>query len=163
MIERYRRWHEHERDANDKMIAMLESVPQEQQGDPRFARAVDYAAHIGGCRVNWLDRIEGREPTVDWFPENTPLESLGPLFEKSEARWLDPLSDDDLNRDFEYNARDGSRYRWYVVGQIVQLFGHAFYHRGMVAMIVDDLGGAKVDTDYLFWAFDQDERYGRID
>ncbi|MGC4045162.1 MAG: DinB family protein [Armatimonas sp.] len=35
--------------------------------------------------------------------------------------------------------------------QIVQLIGHAPYHRGQVALLVDQLGGEVVDTDYADW------------
>jgi uncharacterized damage-inducible protein DinB len=35
--------------------------------------------------------------------------------------------------------------------QIVQLIGHASYHRGQVALLVDQLGGETVDTDYADW------------
>jgi uncharacterized damage-inducible protein DinB len=31
------------------------------------------------------------------------------------------------------------------------VFGHAWYHRGQIAMLVKDLGGETVDTDYIFW------------
>jgi len=55
-----------------------------------------------------------------------------------------------------------SQYRWSIEGQIVQLVGHAFYHRGQIAQIVDDLGGSTVDTDYLFWAYVKNPRYGKI-
>jgi uncharacterized damage-inducible protein DinB len=35
--------------------------------------------------------------------------------------------------------------------QVIQLFGHASYHRGQIALLVDQLGGEVVDTDYVDW------------
>ena len=32
------------------------------------------------------------------------------------------------------------------------MVGHAFYHRGQIVMLVAELGGDTVDTDYLFWS-----------
>ncbi len=93
------------------------------------------------------------------------METLRPRFAAIETRWvsyLDLIKDEDLERNFEFPATDGNRYRWNIEGQIVQLVGHAFYHRGQIAMIVDDLGGEKVDTDYLFWAYEKDARWGKI-
>ena len=163
---RFRHWYEHERDCNEKMLAMLESVPAAKRSDQMFQRAVDLAAHLAVCRENWLDRMaDGGDDQTEWFPERVSIDTLGPRYAAIEARWgryLNALPDEELERDFEFPADDGNRYRWNIEGQIVQLVGHAFYHRGQIAMIVDDLGGEKVDTDYLFWAFEKDERWGKV-
>jgi uncharacterized damage-inducible protein DinB len=166
MIEHYRFWYEHERDCNAKMLAMIESVPDENRSDSRFQRALDLAAHMAACRENWLDRMtaDGMNQT-DWNPQGVELASLRLRFEVLESKWtayLDSLSDDDVLRDFEFPTTDGSRFRWNIEGQIIQLVGHAFYHRGQVALLVDALGGETVDTDYLFWAYRRDSKYGKI-
>ncbi len=36
--------------------------------------------------------------------------------------------------------------------QAVTLAGHASCHRGQIALLVDQLGGETVDTDYVYWA-----------
>ena len=73
------------------------------------------------------------------------------------------MRDDDLARDFEFNSSTGDRYRWNIEGQIAQLVGHAFYHRGQISLLVDELGGETVDTDYLFWAVARNSHYGKIE
>lgn len=167
MIKAYRIWYEHERDCNMKMLTMLHSVPDERRSDLRFAKAVGLAAHLAACRENWLDRMKASgENQVDWWPKNVSLDSLGPRYARLERDWteyLNQLDDAGLERDFEYSSTENSRFRWNIEGQIVQLMGHAFYHRGQVALLVDDLGGETVDTDYLYWAYPRDPRYGRID
>lgn len=167
VIERYRHWYEHERAANAKMLAMIESVPVEQRGDPRFQRAVALAGHLAACRENWLDRmVAGGVHQVDWWPEGERLEGLRSRYEKVEVAWsqyLGSLTESELERDFEYGATDGRRYRWNVDGQIFQLVGHAYYHRGQIAQLVEALGGVPEDTDYLYWAFPQNPKYGPID
>ncbi len=50
LLERYRAWYEYEKDCNDKMLAMLESVPEANRSDPRFQRAVTLADHLAACR-----------------------------------------------------------------------------------------------------------------
>jgi uncharacterized damage-inducible protein DinB len=167
MIERYRTWYEHERDCNDKMLGMIESVPVERRGDAKFSKAVTLAAHLAACRDNWLDRMRADGANqVDWWPEEVVAETLRPTFARVETEWTDylnSLNEKDLERDFEFPGSNGLRYRWNIEGQIVQLVGHAFYHRGQVALLVEELGGETVDTDYLFWAFPRDPRYGRIE
>jgi PhnB protein len=152
--ERFRNWYEYERDCNAKSLKMLESVPGEARASPSFARAVGKMAHLVAARQMWLfrlgvvaDRPEG------WFPA-TALEELPAAAEAVEGLWtayLARLTDADLAADVTLTGGDGRRYRWRLADLLTQLFGHAWYHRGQIAMMVKDLGGEAVDTDYIFW------------
>jgi uncharacterized damage-inducible protein DinB len=156
LVERFRKWYEHEKAANQAMLNMLGSVPVERRTDPAFAKAVDLAAHLALCRENWLNRMDSDGSEVDhWFETEADFESLPQRFANIERFWtlyLHRLSDDDLARSFEFAGTDGAEYSLEVEVQLTQMVGHAFYHRGQVAMLVDSLGGETVDTDYLFWA-----------
>jgi uncharacterized damage-inducible protein DinB len=167
MIERYREWYEHERDCNEKMLAMIESVPVDRNNDPKFAQMLQLTAHLAACRENWLDRMtSGGKNQVSWWPEATVLHELRPRFALMEEKWVRYLNESDeeeLARDFEFSGSDGSHFRWNIEGQVVQLVGHAFYHRGQIALLVSQLGGETVDTDYLFWAYSRDPRFGKIE
>ncbi len=167
MLESYQTWYEYERDCNAKMLSMIRSVPKEKQSDPRFLKVVGLAAHLAACRENWLDRMKsGGHNQGEWWPQNASPDSLAPRYaqlEKSWTEYLNKLDDAGLKCDFEFDASGYGRYRWNIEGQIVQLFGHAFYHRGQIALLVDELGGETVDTDYLFWAYPRNPRYGQID
>ncbi len=158
-IENYRLWYEHEKSCNAQMLEMIASVPEEARDDERFTRAVVLAAHLAACRENWLDRMIGDGANqADWWPKTPILEELPARYAVLEAKWthyLARLDDDNLDVDFEFRGSKGLGYRWNIEGQIVQLVGHAFYHRGQIALLVDQLGGKTVDTDYLFWAFKQ--------
>jgi len=148
------------------MLGMIESVPLDKRDDPGFGRALVLAAHLSACRENWLDRMiaEG-QGQVDWWPEDVKFASLRPRYAAMESKWADylaSLTDDDLDCDFEFGTTDGKRWRWSIEGQIVQLVGHAFYHRGQIALLVGELGGEPVDTDYLYWEYQRNPRYGVI-
>ena len=162
--ERFAIWFEHECDCNEKMLAMLESVPLERRNDAAFVRALNLAGHLAACRENWLTRMKGEDKApADWWPLDVNLESLKPRFEAMQGSWRDylaGLSDEVLRGDFEFTSKTGQRYRWNIEGQIVQLMGHAPYHRGQISMIVESLGGETVDTDFLIWAYDRDTWYG---
>ena len=161
---RYRHWYDHERDANAKMLDMIESVPESARADVRFARALVLAAHLAACRENHLEAFHGRPPVAYWFPETVALPSLRPRFAALETAWcdyLDSLTDATLVRDVE--LRDGDfRYLWNIEGQTFQLLGHAAYHRGQIALLIDDLGGTTVDTDYVDWAFGLEPRFKQL-
>ena len=155
-IEDYQKLYLHERDCNDKMLAMLESVPEANRTDTRFQQAVTVAGHLAACRENWLDLMhrDGLH-LVAWFDPKCDLTTLRPRFALLEAQWTDylaHLTDAQLAQDFTF-SENGGRYTLPTEVQIIQLVGHAAYHRGQVALLVDQLGGETVDTDYVFWAF----------
>ncbi len=154
--ERYRELYVYEKDCNAKMLAMICSVPEANRGDDRFQQAVNLAGHLAACRENWLDRMEAEGVRqVGWFDDRCDVATLAQRFDAIEARWtqyLEALSEDDLDRDFDFPIGGGRRYTWRIEGQIIQLIGHAHYHRGQVSLLVDQRGGETVDTDYLFWA-----------
>src|SRR5262249_18620492 len=166
ILDRYRDLFEHEKDCNAKMLSMIESVPASNRNDPRFQRAVSLAGHITACRENWLDRMHANGISqVDWYDKRCELETLRPRFKSMEGKWteyLANLTDKELANEFVFPGGDGNRYRWLTEGQIKQLVGHAAYHRGQIALLVDELGGETMDTDYLYWAIPQDPRYGKI-
>jgi len=148
------------------MLAMIKSVPEDEREDVRFERALCLVAHLSACRENWLDRMSGDgKHQVDWWPKQVALASLKPRLAVVEADWteyLGRLTDEDLDEDFEFTSSDGRRFRWNVEGQIVQLVGHAFYHRGQVALLVSEMGGIPFDTDYLYWEYERNPKYGVI-
>lgn len=155
MIERFRHWYEHEKAANLRMIEMIESVPFERHDDSRFTQAVCLAAHLAACRENWLDRMDsdGQNQT-DWWVDKFELGGLRPRFQRIERQWteyLARLTDEALGQNFQFDTKDGKHYSIKVETQVTQMVGHAFYHRGQIALLVDQLGGTTVDTDYLFW------------
>jgi len=155
LLERYRVLYEHEKDSNHTMLTMLESVPEASRRDARFQQAVTLAGHLAACRENWLDRMEGEERRpVAWWDAQCKLAPLRPRFTALESRWTDYLARLDegyLVQYFEFSEGGEERFRLPAEVQIVQLFGHASYHRGQIALLVDQLGGETVETDYVDW------------
>lgn len=145
---------------------MLDSIPEEKHDLPEYKRAANLAAHLIACRVNWLNRIQAKELGVgEWWPSVASHIQLQERLSQMEAGWseyLENLTDEEFNRDFEYVLSDGRRIRWNVRGQLMQMVGHAFYHRGQIALLVDTLGGVTVDTDYLYWVMTSDSHYGNV-
>ena len=154
LIERYRVLYEHEKDCNHKMLAMLESVPEAARGEARFQHAVTISGHLAACRENWLDRMTGRgDGSVAWWDAGCDSASLRPRFAALERRWteyLAGLSENQLGGDFEF-TEGGPSFRLPTEVQVEQLGSHAAYHRGQISLLVDQLGGDTVDTDYVDW------------
>ena len=153
-LELYRELYGHEKDGNAKMLAMIESVPAGSRSDARFQRAVSIAGHLVACRKNWLNRIRGETSAeAQWYDEKCDFAALHPRFAAADSQWTDYLANLDeaqMAQDFEF-AEGEERFRLPTEMQIVQLFGHASYHRGQIALLVDQLGGEVTDTDYVDW------------
>jgi|CXWL01.1.fsa_nt_gi uncharacterized damage-inducible protein DinB len=165
MISRYKKWLEQEIDSNEKLLKMVQSVPESNRSDSRFQLAVDLGRHMCACRDNWLVRITGSGDEGDWWPKGESIETLSLRMKSYESDWtryLSILSNEELAEDFQFGVSGGNRYNWNVEGQIMQMVGHAFYHRGQIALLVDQLGGTVIDTDYLYWAYQQDPRWGIV-
>jgi uncharacterized damage-inducible protein DinB len=148
---------EWEKDSNRKMLGMIESVPEAMRTDARFAEAVRLAAHVVACRENWLNRIVGQGDRQGlWFEDDAVLEGLRERFEAMEKRWaeyLESATDESLAGDFSFVLLNGNTYSLPIEIQVLQLLIHTPYHRGQVALLVDQLGGETVDTDFLYWFF----------
>jgi len=153
-LERFRHWYEYEKDCNRKALQMLQSVPIASRSSASFPRAVGKMAHLVAARHMWLYRLGVVEDRPEsWFPP-TALAQLPAAIHAIECRWteyLEQLSDADLEAEFTYAGSDGNQYRWRLLDLLTQVFGHAWYHRGQIAMLVKDLGGITVDTDFIFW------------
>ena len=154
LIEHYRTSYEYEKDCNRKMLAMLESVPEAGRSEVRFQQAVTLADHLATCREFWLDCMgKGSSERTGWN-EACNFSTLRSLFAAVEPRWTDYLArldDSRLAQDFEFTETNGETFRLPLGVQIEQLAGHAACHRGQIALIVDQLGGEVVDTDYADW------------
>jgi uncharacterized damage-inducible protein DinB len=155
LLKHYRLMYEYEKDCDRKMIAMLESVPATNRDDARFQRAVSLAYHIAAGRENWLDFMDGEgHNQIPWNDPNCELAALPPRFAELESQWTGyfaRIDENTLTGEFEFQLPGEGRFRLPIEVQIVQLIGHASYHRGQVALLVDQLGGETVDTDYADW------------
>lgn len=154
-VKRFRRWYDYEKDAQAKVLASLETIPPERRDAPEYGKAVALLAHMVAARRLWLFRM-GRavEMPRDIFFDSPSLESVRDTLGTMEAQWseyLDGLTETELDRVFEYRSLEGQPFRNSVIDVLTQLFGHSWYHRGQIAMLVRTLGGTPAMTDFVLW------------
>ncbi|HKP12080.1 MAG TPA: DinB family protein [Blastocatellia bacterium] len=155
-VGRYRRWFDYEVDAHAKVIASFEATPEDKRATPPYHKAVDPFAHMMLARRLWLYRF-GRlaEGPREFFPQNVALDAVKAMAEETQAAWsayFERLDETELARVFEYRALDGPRYRSRVEDILTQLFGHSWYHRGQIALLLRQAGGEPAATDFVFWS-----------
>jgi uncharacterized damage-inducible protein DinB len=155
LIARFRRWFDYERDAHNKVLASLDTVPAERRGGPEYRKAVALFAHIVGAREVWLYRL-GVIPkgTGGLFPDDPQLDAVVTAWRVNEEQWaayLARLSDADLERVFDYRSFDGGHFRNTIEEVLTQMFGHSWYHRGQIAVLVRAAGGTPAVTDFVYW------------
>ena len=155
MIERYRRWFEYEQDAHDRVLDSFQTVPAERRHAPEFRKAVALLAHIVAARRLWLGRL-GVIPAAPGplFPEDADPDRVAAEWREVRGLWADylaALDDAELGRELEYQSLDAGRFRNRVEDILAQLFGHSWYHRGQIAMLVRAAGGQPAVTDLIYW------------
>ena len=155
MIGRYRRWFEYEKDSHAKTLDSLNAVPDESRGTDEFRRAVYLMGHIIAARRMWLFRFGVVKENVELFPQETSLAELSPQLLEMEALWsqhLSQLDETELARVFDYQSYEGPCFRNTVEEILTQLFGHSWYHRGQIALLLRSIGAEPAVTDFVFWA-----------
>ena len=155
LISRFRRWFDYEQDAHAKVLASFDTVPPDRRDSKEFRKAVDLLAHIIEARRVWLGRF-GAAPLVTGtlFPENSAVDQVTAEWRKVQdlwSRYFAALNDEELNRVFEYQSFDAGRFRNRIEEILTQLFGHSWYHRGQIAMLVRAAGGQPAATDFVYW------------
>jgi uncharacterized damage-inducible protein DinB len=155
MPSRYRRWFDYEKDAHERVIASLASVPVEHHDLRAYRKAVDLLGHLAAARHLWLHRLgAAADGPAELFPEGANLPDVTDALRSIQERWsayLTDLTEVELARVFEYRSIEGARFRNRVEDILMQLFGHSLYHRGQIATLVRAAGGEPAQTDFVFW------------
>ena len=152
----YRRWFDYEKDAHAKVLASFDAMPEDKRATPEYHRAVDLFAHMMLARRLWLYRFGIlTEGPREFFPQNVALDTVKAMAEEMHAAWsayFERLDEAELTRIFEYRALDGPRFRNSIEDILTQLFGHSWYHRGQIALLLRQAGGEPAVTDFVFWS-----------
>lgn len=155
MVDRFRRWFEYEKNAHEQTLASLETVPAERRGEEDYQKALTFFAHMMAARRLWLYRLGAyHEAPTDFFPKEVTLAELHAQAAQVHAIWtayLSHLDEAQIAKPFDYHSLDGNPFRNVIEDILTQLFGHSWYHRGQIALLVRMLGGTPAATDFVFW------------
>jgi uncharacterized damage-inducible protein DinB len=117
------------------------------------AEATRLYAHVAGAEHIWLSRLQGRRPVHPVWPELS-LEDAAALAAASLAglRAIADAPPETLAREVEYQTSTGQVFRSTAADILSQVVLHGSYHRGQIALLARQGGGAPVATDYIVYA-----------
>jgi uncharacterized damage-inducible protein DinB len=161
-VGRYQRLLAYEVEATRRALESLESVPEAGRKHTAFERAISVLAHVQLARNVWLSRLEGRpyEFPKDWFPIWT-IGQTRLAAEEQDREWAEFLhsaSEHDLGVTVGYTSSEGEAKVRVMDDILTHVFNHSTYHRGQVARLVHECGGARAVTDFITLAPLLDER-----
>ena len=131
--------------ANFEVMSFLERAV------PSPPRSVRWLAHIVAAENLWLDRIEGRAPTVLVWPDDN-IEAVKRELQTLKSRWhsfLNGLTDGALLSSIEYKNSKGESWNSTVEDILIHVTMHSAYHRGQIAADFRAAGLQPPYTDYI--------------
>jgi uncharacterized damage-inducible protein DinB len=144
--------------ANHRSLEAAASLTNEQFVKPMgssFGSVRDTLAHICGAEWIWLERFQGRSPSL--LPDTREFEDVASLraqWTEQEARLLafvGHVTQDDLNRMMEYKTLKFGVYANPMWQSMQHVVNHGTYHRGQVTTLLRQLGAQPILTDLMHY------------
>jgi uncharacterized damage-inducible protein DinB len=133
--------------ADREVLAALERAPSPP------AEALRLLSHLLAAERVWLGRIRGESeglPAV--WPEPASLAQAAARLEENRAGYralMATLEAPDLDRPVAYRSSRGEPFTTRLEDILAQVVLHGAHHRGQIALLVREAGGAPAGTDYI--------------
>ena len=118
-------------------------------------KAIRLMSHIVAARRLWLFRMGAiPQAPASLFAEGRELDDVKVDWREVQGLWVDYLTGADdtaIERVLEYKSMDADRFRNRIEDILAQLYGHSWYHRGQLAMLIRASGGVPAITDLIYW------------
>ncbi len=160
LVRRFQRLQAYERECGGAVLASLDSVPDAHRGEPAIQKALNLAAHVQAARAEWLARLTGSRGVDALFFERAELGDVERMTAEADEKWerfLDELTEAELDRLARYTNMKGHPQECLVADILTHVVNHASYHRGQIAVLVAQAGGAPAVTDFIFYAYREPE------
>jgi uncharacterized damage-inducible protein DinB len=152
ILYKYNQW------ANAKILNVAANVTQEQYLAPAsFPHGGLRGTLVHALFAEWIwrKRWEGTSPSFRLNPDDFPT------FESLRTRWLEDekqlmelaegVTDENLNKPFNYNSTGGKPFTKILWQAMVHLVNHGTQHRTEAAAILTDLGHSPGDIDMIYF------------
>lgn len=108
-------------------------------------------SHIVGAEEVWLARLESRAGRLTVWPQvnREELRTAREQVVASYARYMEALTAESLDSDIHYTNTAGQAFTTKVVDILAHVALHGQYHRGKINLLLRQIGGEPVPTDYI--------------
>jgi len=144
--------------ANHRSLDAAANLTNEQFLKPMgssFASVRDTLAHVCGAEWVWLERFQGRSPSLlPDVSECADVDRLRRKWAEQEARLLPfvaKLTQEDLHRVMEYNTLKFGVYSNPLWQSMQHVVNHGTYHRGQITTLLRQLGAQPILTDLMHY------------
>lgn len=111
-----------------------------------------YLHHLLAAERVWLLRLRGESSAgLAIWPTLSDAETRALAAQNRDGyrRYLDALSERDLDEQIEYGNQSGRRFRTATADILTHVAMHGSYHRGQIARAVREGGGEPINTDFI--------------
>jgi uncharacterized damage-inducible protein DinB len=136
--------------ANKRSLASIEALPT-----PPPERALNILAHIVSAQYIWLARVTGNDVALPVWGKLSIAEMherIPAVHELWKAYLADKTDADISMLSFSYKNSLGQEYTNTLLEILTHFPIHAEHHRGQIAILVRDIGGTPILTDYIQFA-----------
>jgi len=144
--------------ANRRMRGVLAVLSEEEfRSDLKssYPSIRDTLLHIVASEWVWVSRWQGTSPTgmpAAWNDySRAQIDAQWAEIEMAHARFVEPLTDDQLDRPVAYTNLRGETFTqplWQLLRHVVN---HSTYHRGQLTTMLRQLGHGAVATDLVLY------------
>ncbi len=145
----YNRW------ADERILAAVEGMPDEELARPREAYFGTLAANLRHTLLAqrvWLARWKGETPRYD-EPIAVPWREAYAETHAAVRDHLAELSDRDIERPVRYTDLRGNAREIALAQAITHLVNHGTAHRAETGLLLERLGRSPGDIDYTVYCF----------
>lgn len=146
--------------ANQALLSLIESLPEEQQQaeiKSSFSSLYKTVLHLLDAESIWWQRIKLQEKIIR--PSENDEGNFAVLRQqllqqnKRWQEWIMQTNEHGLQHEFIYFNSKKERFKRPVYQMLLHLFNHGTYHRGQLVTMLRQLGVEKIpSTDFIVWA-----------
>lgn len=144
--------------ANKRFLSAVEALPSEMMAHNfkgSFRSIRDVLAHIISAEWIWLERWQGRSPNhlPDWVASGdfSVLAAHLAGVASERAEFLRHISEPMLGMVISFTYLSGVSGRHTLADALLHVINHSTYHRGQLASMIREAGGAPPFTDFIVY------------
>lgn len=146
--------------ANNLLLSLIQSLPQEQQHaelKSSFPSLYKTVLHMLDAESIWWQRLKLQErierPGETFSGDMATLSTLLQQQNQQWQHWVAGSGEHALQHEFIYYNSRKERFKQPVYQMLLHLFNHGTYHRGQLVTMLRELGVEKIPaTDFIVWS-----------